>query len=100
MALEINIINKSLNKLTQKAFIYVEGQQNTLDMKRLKSDETDQIKIPTTTTDLAKNIMLSYLNTDSAIINTKIGQVTSLTQTMQLDIIEITPQGTIRYKIQ
>lgn len=97
MALEINIANKSQSKLTQKAFIYIDGQQKTTSIKQLERGEECQIEIPTTEKDVTSDIMLSYLNTDSAIIITKIGEVTSAAHVAQLDITDITPEGTIRY---
>lgn len=98
MALEISIVNKSQNNLTQKAFIYIDGQQKTTNIKQLELGEECQIEIPTTEKDVTSDIMLSYLNTDSAIIITKIGEVASLAQKVQLDITDITPEGTIRYQ--
>lgn len=97
MALEINIANRSQNKLTQKAFIYIDGQQKTTNIKQLEPDEEYQVEIPTTEKDVTNDIMLSYLNTDSAIIITKMGEVTSQAQKALLDITDITPEGTIRY---
>ncbi|KGL38213.1 hypothetical protein BMT55_02245 [Listeria newyorkensis] len=98
MALEISIVNKSQNKLTQKAFIYIDGQQKTTNIKQLEPGEECQIEIPTTEKDVTSDIMLSYLNTDSAIIITKMGEVTSQAQNMLLDITDIAPEGTIRYQ--
>ncbi|EUJ39005.1 hypothetical protein PWEIH_08211 [Listeria weihenstephanensis FSL R9-0317] len=68
MALEMSVINKSQNKLTQKVFVYIEGQQDTTNIKQLESGEIDRIEIPVTEKNMTKDIVLSYLNTDSAII--------------------------------
>lgn len=48
MALEMSVINKSQNKLTQKVFVYIEGQQDTTNIKQLESGEIDRIEIPVT----------------------------------------------------
>ncbi|WP_430535349.1 hypothetical protein [Listeria rocourtiae] len=100
MALEMRIINQSSNKLIRKAFIYIDGQQKTTNIKQLASGEECRIEIPTTEKDVAKDIVFSYLNTDSAIIITKIGEVTNLIQKARLSITDITLEGTIRYSIE
>ncbi|AQY52354.1 hypothetical protein UE46_15935 [Listeria weihenstephanensis] len=99
MALEMSVINKSQNKLTQKVFVYIEGQQDTTNIKQLESGEIDRIEIPVTEKNMTKDIVLSYLNTDSAIIIKKIGQIESMTQIVQLEITDITREGTIKYDI-
>ncbi|MBC6309886.1 hypothetical protein HCJ66_10065 [Listeria sp. FSL L7-1582] len=99
MALEMSITNKSQSKLTQKVFIYIEGQQKTTNIKQLGTGEVDRIEIPVTENDLGKAIMLSYLNTDSAIIIKKIGQIDNMTQMARLEITDITREGTIKYDI-
>ncbi|EUJ47771.1 hypothetical protein [Paenilisteria rocourtiae] len=99
MALEIRVVNRAQNKLAQKVFIYIDGQQKTTNIPQLENGEECCIEIPTAEQDLAKNIVLSYLNTDSAIIITKIGEVTDLIQTVRLSITDITLEGTIRYSM-
>ncbi|MBC1502096.1 hypothetical protein HB943_15955 [Listeria weihenstephanensis] len=99
MALEMSVINKSQNKLTQKVFVYIEGQQDTTNIKQLESGEIDRIEIPVTEKNIDKDIVLSYLNTDSAIIIKKIGKIESITQIVQLEITDITREGTIKYDI-
>ncbi|MBC1292455.1 hypothetical protein HCA00_06855 [Listeria booriae] len=94
MQFTITVKNSTTQALTQKLFLYIEGQKNTAAVKKLAIGESEDIVFEKHPSDT--KIMLSYLNTESAIIIKAIGDINNISR-RNLEIQDITPQGTVKY---
>lgn len=94
MQFTITVKNNATQALAQKLFLYIEGQKTTVAVKKLAIGESEDIVFEIQPSD--RKIMLSYLNTESAIIIKAIGDINNISH-RNLVIQDVTLQGTVKY---
>ncbi|EUJ45578.1 hypothetical protein [Listeria riparia] len=94
MQFTITVKNNATQVLAQKLFLYIEGQKTTVAVKKLAIGESEDIVFEIQPSD--RKIMLSYLNTESAIIIKAIGDINNISH-RNLVIQDVTLQGTVKY---